>query len=184
MVAFLRKHSLWWLGFLLLAGCSPTYNWREVRPADLPVSVMLPGKPSSLTQRIRLDGMDLVMSMTGAQADDQPFTVACVTLPDDQPGTAERVLAAMRAGMLRNIGGTEERAQAVTVRRIDPQGQARGERPGVQLVASGRAQGRPLRMHALFVADGRRACQLVALGADLPEDEVKVFVDSLKLIAR
>jgi len=176
------KHSLI-LWVALCAACSPTYNWREVRPAELPVAVMLPDKPDALTQRVRLDGLELPMSMSGAKVSEAMFTVACAQLPDDQPATRERVLAAMRAGMVRNIAGVEDKADLVKVRLIDAAGNQTGLLDGRSIRVQGKAQGRAVRMQALFVGLGRRACQAVALGADLPDDEAKVFIDSVRLIA-
>jgi hypothetical protein len=37
-------------------------------------------------------------------------------------------------------------------------------------------------MLAVFVGEGRRACQAVALGESLPDDEARQFADSLRLI--
>ncbi len=176
------QHSLIVLLPFLAAACSPDYNWREVRPADLGLVVMLPGKPATLTQRVRLDNLDLVMTMAGAKVDDIPFTVACAVLPDDLVQTRERVLAAMRAGMVRNIGGIEESVREVKVKLVDKAGDARGEADALRLVVAGKVQGRAVQMHALFVAQGRRACQAVAVGESLPADEARVFVDSLRLI--
>lgn len=170
------------LSALLVGGCSPSYNWREVRPAELSLAVMLPGKPATLTQRVRLDGLELVMTMTGAKVDEIPFTVACATLPDALAPTRERVLAAMRAGMVRNIAGTEESAHEVKVRLIDAAGESRGQVDGLRLVVAGKVQGRAVRMHALFVGHALRACQAVTVGERLPEDEARQFVDSLRLI--
>ncbi len=42
------------LAAILLAGCAPEYNWREVRSAEQGYLVMLPGKPASMTRRILL----------------------------------------------------------------------------------------------------------------------------------
>lgn len=167
---------------LLLAGCSPAYNWREVRPADLNLAVMLPGKPSMLTQRVSLDGLELPMTMAGAKVDEIPFTVACATLPDELAPTRERVRAAMRAGMVRNIAGTEESAREVKVALIDAAGVARGQVDGLRLVVAGKVQGRAVQMQALFVAQGRRACQAVTVGEHLPAEEARQFLDSLRLI--
>lgn len=177
------KHSLL-AALALLAGCSPAYNWREVRPADPAVSVMLPGKPASLTQRVKLDGLDLPMSMTGAQAEGAAFTVACAALPAAQADAAarERVLAAMRSGMTRNIAGTEERAEPVEVALIDAAGAGRGRATGLRVVVNGTVKSRPTRMLAVFVGEGARACQAVAVGETLPDEQARQFTDSLRLI--
>lgn len=183
------KHSLLALLVVSLTACSPTFNWRVVKPADLAVVVMLPDKPASLTQRIQLDGRELVMTMTGAKADDFSFTVACAALPD-APGTppealaASRaaVLAAMRAGMLQNIGLPSGASDAVEVPIVDGAGATRGQVAGVRVNVQGRVQGRAVQMQALFVGEGRRACQAVALGAGLPADEARTFLESVRLV--
>jgi hypothetical protein len=182
-MSVLFKHSLLAV-VALLAGCAPAYNWREVRPADPAVAVMLPGKPSSLTQRVRLDGLDLPMSMTGAQAEGIAFTVACAALPAAQADAAmrERVLAAMRSGMTRNIAGTEERAEPVAVALLDTAGAARGRATGLRVVVNGVVKARPTRMLAVFVGEGARACQAVAVGETLPDEPARQFTDSLRLI--
>ncbi len=166
----------------LTAACSPDYNWREVRPADLGLVVMLPGKPAVLTQRVRLDDLELVMTMAGARVGELPFTVACAVLPDDLATTRQRIVAAMRAGMVRNIAGTESSSRDVKVKLIDAAGAVRGEVDGLRLIAAGKVQGRPVQMQALFVAQGRRACQAVAVGEHLPDEEARVFIESLRLL--
>ena len=168
---------------LALAACAPDFNWREVRPADPAVAVMLPGKPATLTQRVRLDGQDLVMSMTGARAEGIAFTVACAALPDAAPERRERVLAAMRAGMLANIAGTEERADAVTIPLIDTTGAPRTRLPAMRVAVRGTVQSRSTAMRAVFVGEAGRACQAVAVGENLPEEEARLFLDSLRLVA-
>jgi len=180
-MSFFAKHSLL-AALALLVACAPTFNWREVRPADLGVAVMLPGKPSSLSQRVRLDGLDLPMSMTGAKVEGIAFTVACATLPDAGTDTRERVLAAMRSGMVRNLAGTEERAEPVGIALIDAAGVARGRVPGLRVRVTGTVQARPTRMLAVLTGEGRRACQAVAVGESLPDEEVRQFADSLRLI--
>jgi len=180
-MSFPAKHSLL-AALALLVACAPVFNWREVRPADLAVAVMLPGKPSSLTQRVRLDGLDLPMSMTGAKVEGVAFTVACAALPDAQADTRERVLAAMRSGMVRNLAGTEERAEAVEIALIDAAGTPRGRVPGLRVRVAGTVQSRPAGMLAIFVGEGSRACQAVAVGESLPDEEARQFADSLRLI--
>lgn len=171
------------LAALLLGACAPAYNWREVRPTDPLVAVMLPGKPAALTQRILLDGRELVMSMSGAKVDENSFTVACAALPTDEVAVRESVLAAMRAGMLRNIGGTEERAEPMQVMMIDAAGATLARLNASRSLVKGKVQGRAMTMQAIFVATDKRACQAVALGPALPEEEARVFLDSLRLMA-
>ena len=51
---------------LLLAACSPKYNWRDYASPDAPYRVMFPAKPATFTRTIDLDGMQVAMTMTAA----------------------------------------------------------------------------------------------------------------------
>ena len=42
----------------VLSACTPTYNWREVRPEGSGVVLMMPCKPDSHARRVRLAGGD------------------------------------------------------------------------------------------------------------------------------
>lgn len=170
------------LAALMLAACSPEYDWREIRTPDSGYAVMLPGKPASMTRTIRLDAIESLMSMQGAKVGETSFTVAVAELPDDSPATRESALAAMRAGMLRNIGGTESGARAVQVSRVDGTGAALGRVPATRVDAGGALQGSPVAMSAGFVAVGNRAWQWVVMGPAVDREQADIFLDSFRLI--
>src|SRR5690606_6357994 len=86
---------------LLLAACSPEYDWRDIRAPGGEYRVHLPATPVSMTRRIHLEALEVEMTMQGARVKDNSFTVAEVPLPGLP---AERILLAMREQMLRNIG--------------------------------------------------------------------------------
>jgi len=187
-----------------LAACAPEYDWREVRSTHDGWSAMLPGKPASLARRISLDGLEVPMSMQGARVGETSFTIAVAELPDAAPATRDKAVAAMRAGMLRNIGagaatgpassagtaavpGVAPAAVAppapdLRVPVIDAAGARVGEAPGWSLRATGAAQGRPIRMHAAFAARGARAWQWVVLGPEVDEEQARTFVASFRLL--
>jgi hypothetical protein len=170
------------LAALLMAACAPDYNWREVRSPGQGYLVMLPGKPAEMTRTIRLQALEVPMTMKGARVGETSFTVAVARLPDDSQATREAALAAMRAGMLANIGGTE-RGEAVPVRVqvVDAAGAARGEVPGVRVVAAGRAQDRPVEMRAGFAGREDLAYQWVVLGPAVDDEQARTFLDSFRL---
>jgi hypothetical protein len=72
------------LGWLVLAGlvaaCSPEFNWRETRSPEQGFSVLLPARPASMSREIDLDGLRVVMTMTGARVDRALFTVGAIRL--------------------------------------------------------------------------------------------------------
>lgn len=171
------------LAAFLIAGCSPEYNWREVRSPEQGYRVMLPAKPAEMTRTIRLQALEVPMTMKGARVGETSFTVAVAELPDDDPATLQAALAAMRAGMLQNIGGTEREAADVRVRIVDAGGAARGELTGVRISADGRVQDRKVSMHAGFAGRENLAYQWVVLGAAVDDEQARTFLDSFRLTA-
>jgi hypothetical protein len=169
-------------GLALLAGCAPEYNWREIRAADDGYVVMLPDKPAALTRRIDLDGLPVSMSMKGARVGETTFTVAVAALPDATEATRAKALAAMRAGMVRNIAGAERAATPVVVPVIDAAGASAGSATGVRVEAAGRPQGREMALSAGFVARGARAWQWVVMGPAPDREQAGVFLQSFRLL--
>lgn len=172
---------------ILLVGCSPTYDWREVQPADEPLAIMLPAKPSSMTRKINLDGNDVSMRMHGALVNENSFTAAWVELDetdiaiDDRPAFRAKTLKAMQTGMTRNIAGTIESSEVRNVRLIDESSRPIGQVPGELLVVRGTARGAATTLHGLFVGFGARVYQFVVIGSQVPDAQLKTFIESIQL---
>lgn len=165
----------------LIVGCAPDYNWREVRSPEQGYVVMLPGKPATMTRTIHLDALEVPMTMQGARVGETSFTVAVAVLPDETPATRSAAIAAMRAGMLRNIGGAEKEAVAVRVRVVDGAGAVLGDEQGMRIHAEGQARAQSVTMRAGFASRGDRAYQWVVLGPSLDDEQSLTFLDSFRL---
>ena len=109
------------------------------------------------------------------------WTALTKKLPDGSEATRARAVAAMRAGMLRNIAGTEKRAQPVRVQVIDAGGAATGEAAALRVDAEGSAQGKPVTMLAGFTAHANRAYQWLALGPAVDAEQAGTFLSSFRL---
>jgi len=168
----------------LLAACSPEHDWREIRAEESGLSVALPAKPATLTRRIELDGLQVDMTMIGAQARGIAYTVGTVTLPDADGAARERALATMRAAMVRNIAGTERVSRPVTMMLVDAAGQPVGTVSGIEIEAAGRMRDREATLIARFVGVGASAWQAVVLGTDPDREQATTFLESLKLVRR
>jgi len=127
-------------------GCSPKFDWREVRGAGAPYKISLPAKPASHARAVNLDGLQVTMTMTAAEVDHITFAVGAIEVADE--AQAHKALQAMRTALLRNIEGTVKR-EVVTPQMID-------------IEASGAS--RMLLGH--FVAKGKFVYQVVALGPE------------------
>jgi hypothetical protein len=166
----------------VLAGCSPTYDWRETRAEDGASMVLMPAKPAKLTRPIDLGGLKVDMAMQGARVDDIAFTMASVELPDDSEATRRQALDAMRLGMVRNIGGTERAVRELTVPIVDPTGKTVGAAAAIEVEATGRMKDRDALLVARFVAVGAKAWQCVVLGPAVPPEHAQTYLRSFRLV--
>lgn len=153
---------------VLLAACSPEYNWRQYDSPDAPYGVLFPDKPATYTRTINLGGHSVAMTMTAAEVKNTVFAVGTGVAPD--PATAQAALAAMKTALARNIGADvhDEKTQAGSALAI----QARGVR-----------NGQPMRLVGHFEARGTRFYQVIVLGPEgsVPEEQVEQFMTSFKL---
>jgi hypothetical protein len=157
---------------LALSGCSPKYDWREIKGSSAPYVVMLPGKPASHTRDLTLDGNQVSMTMTATEVDGATFAVADAQLPD--AARAKSVLQAMKEGMVRNIGGKVTREKAE-----DSGGQSM-----VELDATGQAApgGQPRHLSARFIQKGQRVYQVIVLSTGKPveQEQIDTFLTSFQ----
>jgi hypothetical protein len=157
----------------ILAGCSPSLNWRQVQGVDAPFVVLLPAKPDTLSRPIDLDGMAVTMSMTAAEVEGVTFAVGSIVLPD--AALAPKALQAMKIALVRNINGSIQSERA-------------GAAGSVDIAATGTLgrSNQPARLLARFAARERRVYQAVVVGSAsavdaLGVDAADTFFTSLKL---
>lgn len=161
---------------LLLAACSPKFDWREVRGANAPFIVTLPAKPAVHTRAVDLDGIPLTMTMTAAEVDAVTFAVGSAELPD--AALAPQALLAMKAALVRNIGGT------VRLEKSSPPGIVPAL---VEIEAIGptdaNSGGHPRLLLARFLAKEQRIYQVIVVGRekDVSREAADTFFSSFKL---
>ncbi|TFW10420.1 hypothetical protein E4K72_00890 [Oxalobacteraceae bacterium OM1] len=151
---------------LLLLACTPTYDWREVHGSNIPFTVVLPAKPATYTRPVNLDGTQVNMTMTAAEADGVIFAVATAEMAD--AARAQTALEQMKTAMVRNIQGTVRKEKAV----------AMGDSNAIEVEAASAQRA----MHARFVARGTRIYQVMAMGQPdrLKPEAVETFLTSFK----
>ena len=90
---------------ILLFGCSPTLNWREVRFESMDGSntliALLPCKPDSATRQQDVGGENVDLSMMGCETGGVTYTLARINLAN--PVLATKILAAWQAATLANV---------------------------------------------------------------------------------
>ncbi len=163
---------LWLLlaGCLMLAGCNPTLNWREVRVASSALKVLLPCKPDQGSRPVELAGQPVELQMVGCEAGAALFAVSHVELKDSsrmaeiQAGWQTAMLAAM---------AVQEPAGAVQRTAFELKGAA-AQPPAVRLQARGRrSDGRAVMAQAVWFSQGAHLYHAVVyadrLGPELTE---------------
>lgn len=170
-----RLHLVCMAGLVLLAACSPKFDWREVRGAGAPYIATLPGKPASHTRQIDLDGLPVTMTMTATEVDDVVFAIGAAELKD--PMQTPKALHAMKTALIKNIGGTVK--------------QEKSSAPGVvpimiEIEASGPAGpntgSQPRLLLARFFGKDKFIYQVVVVGNEkaVSRDAVDTFFTSFK----
>ncbi|HXF44738.1 MAG TPA: hypothetical protein VNK91_01325 [Burkholderiaceae bacterium] len=176
---------------LLVAACTPTFDWRETHSTEGGYRVALPGKPQAVTRELELPlpagERKVAMTMTSAGAGPTMFAVGVARLPADaaRDGAAvHSLLAWVRAGLLRNIGADSATDGEAA---LAPSG-GRTLRGAIAFEARGRlaragAAAQPARLAARIYVVDDRLYQVVAMGAadELPDAAVETFFTSFRL---
>ncbi|MET0348199.1 MAG: hypothetical protein ABW067_00305, partial [Rhizobacter sp.] len=94
------RRAVWGGAVLALAGCSPTYDWRELRPDGLGVVTMFPCKPTREARSVALAGAPATMTLLACAAGGATFGLAVIDVPD--PGRRAAVRDALRDAVAAN----------------------------------------------------------------------------------
>jgi hypothetical protein len=99
------KFLLVLLSLLALAGCTPEYNWRELSVADDRAVVLFPSRVQTEQRTIRVEGVELVFSLTSAAVDQSVFSVGYAPLsPTLDSAQTERLVRAFAVALAARVG--------------------------------------------------------------------------------
>ncbi len=167
------------------AACNPTFNWREFRSPD-GFTVVLPGRPQTVSREIKLPDATVQMSMTSTGVGATLFAVGAASLPaglSAEPSARQRTIRHLRDALVRNVNGNITQSSAATL--SVPVSDSRKVLAAEAIEAAGRDPGgRAVQLVArLFIVDDR-FFQVVALGADgeISPDALDTFFASFRLI--
>lgn len=157
-----------------LPACSPTLNWREVRPEGTRLALLLPCKPDKAQKTVPLGGPATQLSMLGCDAGGATFAVAVADLGD--AAKAAPVLAQWQSLTLANM----KAGPAPQVLPLKLPGAA--AMPPASLVkAEGRGpDGKPVSGQAAYFAQGSQVFQVVMYSPHISPEVAETFFSSLK----
>ncbi len=162
------------IALLLVGACSPTLDWREVRPDGAGIVAMFPCKPERQERTISLAGASVSLQVLVCSAGGVTWGLGTAEMSD--PARVATALAALRASRLGNLDGHELEVRPLEVAGMTPNPQA------VRLrIAGRRPDGSAITERAWLFARGTRVFHVAALGGDPPDEALGSFFGGLKL---
>jgi hypothetical protein len=158
---------------LLLSACSPTLDWRQVRPEGSGVEALFPCKPSSMAREVLLGGAKVRLSLHACRAGDITWAMAWADMAD--PARVGPALAELRQAAATNVGATESREVPLQVPGATP---AAGS---ARLVLKGRMpDGREAYEQVAVFSRGTRVYQATAVGQREAGEALEPFFAGLR----
>lgn len=171
-----------------LSACSPALNWRDVRPDNTRLSLLLPCKPDKVQKTVPLGGQPTELRLLGCDADGATFAVAVADLGDASKAAA--VLLQWQNLTLVNMRAPLPGAKSAPASPTTPATEvvslklpgAAAQSPAVLVKASGRrADGSGVIGHAAYFSQGAQVFQVVLYADKLKPEVSEAFFSSLKL---
>lgn len=163
-----------WPGFglALVAACSPTLDWRSVRPDDARVGAMFPCRPDRFARVVTVAGARAEMQMLVCGAGGATYALSYFDVAE--PGAVAAALVGTRDAVAGNIEASTAASAPLQVSGMTPNPQAR------KVAMTGRLpDGAGVEAQAAFFAKGLRVYQASVIGTKLVPDAVEVFFSGL-----
>jgi hypothetical protein len=155
-----------------LAACSPTFNWREVRPEG-GLTAMLPCKPDKAARTVPMAGRQVDLQALSCATGGATFALLAADIGD--AARAGEVLAQWKTATLSNL-----RSAAAQESAFRPPG-ARNLPQSLQVVATGqRADGSKVESHAAYFARDSHVFQAVIYSDRLKPEVADAFFSGLR----
>ena len=162
-------------GATALAACSPDFNWRDARPENTRLSLLLPCKPDKAQKVVPLGGQPTLLSMLGCEVGSATFAVAVADV-----GDASR--AAPLLAQWQSLSLTNMKAAPASIERLPltiPG--AQGPTQAVRVTAQGRrADGAAVMGQAAYFSQGSQLFQAVLYAPKIAPELAETFFGSLK----
>ena len=165
-----------------LTACSPNFNWRDVRPENTRLSLLMPCKPDKAQKTVPLGTQPTELTLLGCNAGGAMFAVAVADVGD--VALVKPVLDQWAKVTLINMkASTVETANSVLQAHALPlklQGAATQPPPILVSAQGQRADGTAVRGQAAYFSQGSQVFQVVLYADTLPPEISEAFFASLK----
>jgi hypothetical protein len=156
----------------LIAACSPTFNWREVRPDETRLALLLPCKPDKAEKMVPLGGRPTALRLLGCDAGGATFAVAVADLGDSS--RASDVLTQWQALTLANMKAGTPQVTALKLK-----GATLSPAPVLVKAQGQRADGTVVSGQAAYFAQGTQVFQAVVYADKLAPEVAETYFASL-----
>jgi hypothetical protein len=164
----------WAPPFALCAACTPTLNWREIRPEGSGAIALFPCKPSSHVRTVRIGSTPASMALYACTAGGVTYALAHADLGD--PHLVGPALSELRASTAANLSAEARADGEIQVPGMTPNAQA-GRIRMTGILPSGEAA----QAAAGFFVKGTRVFQATAVGPKLDAQALETYLGGLKL---
>jgi len=156
-----------------MAACSPTLNWRDVRPEGSGATLLMPCRPDEQRRDVRLAGTTVTLSLSACRAGAQTWALAHADVGDKASVSA--ALTELRVAAAANLGASAPQTLALNVTGATPN--PASER--LRLVGH-LPDGTAVQEEIAVFARGTRVFQATVIGPSLPAEGVKTFFTSMR----
>lgn len=158
-----------------LTACSPTFNWRDVRPGGTQLALLMPCKPDAAQRTVPMAGQPTELNMLSCDAGGVTFAVAVADVKD--AAFAPAALTQWQSATLANMKATPGQA-STSGAAFKLAGLASA---GVLVKATGqRGNGQAVSSQAAYFAQGSQVFQVVVYADKLPPDVAETYFSGLK----
>lgn len=159
----------------MLAACSPSLDWRQMRPDGWGLTLDMPCRPASQTRAVPLAGPPVELTLLTCRVGEHTFAAASADLAD--PARVGPALLALGQAAKANVQGRIDREQAANVKGMTPHAAAQhwwltGRLPNGQAVVE----------QVLVFAHGPRVFQVTLIGPSVDERLAQPFFGALEVL--
>ncbi len=162
------------LGAWMLAACTPTLDWRDVRPEGSGVMALFPCKPASHARQVALAGGKVTLTLHACTAGDATYALALADVGD--PGRVSAALADLKSSAWANLRATPP---AVT-QTIQPAGTTPNAQAARWRVQGQLPNGQTVQEAGAVFARATWVHQATVIGERLDAEAVQTFMDALR----
>lgn len=169
----MKRYRAAWVLFLF--GCSPSLDWRDVRPEGTTLLALFPCKPSSHVRNVRLLDAAVDLSLYACSADGKTFGVGHADVGD--PSRVGMAMDALAGAAAANIRAAEAPARTLAVPGMTPNAKSR------RVTLTGTLpDGGVVTMEVAVFSSGTRVFQATVLGSKPDRASIDTFIEGLRLI--